>query len=246
MDVSGNTSLRRPAFTLVELLVVIAIIVLLVAIMLPSLGRSMDKTKRVACLSSMRQTTLGLNMFAEQHQYRYPWTLKVTEEGAAPSEFVYPYLLLASSELGSPKVLRCAADTNRSRPNGWSTGGGLADPSMQDASISYMIGLEAKKDVRGMLLLADRDLTGSKGNCGIINYTSTAIITTGLGSNATWAGQLHRGGGNVALVDGSVQQVNNRELSVILKDPANSTADPNLSNCVLKPGGTNAQGAFVP
>jgi prepilin-type N-terminal cleavage/methylation domain-containing protein/prepilin-type processing-associated H-X9-DG protein len=247
MHVSGTPSHRRPAFTLVELLVVITIIVLLVAILLPSLSSSMARAKRVACLSSMKHTTFGLNMFAEEHANRYPWAVKAAEGGAAPSEFVYPYFAAAAGELGSPRILVCASDGDRKKAASWSANpGGLASAGFQDSSVSYQIGLEAVKNVRGMLLLADRDLKGANGNCGIINYLSSGIITTGLGGNATWTGKLHRGGGNISLADGSVQMVDNKQLSVVLKDQMNSAADPNLSNCTLKPGGAAAQGAVVP
>jgi prepilin-type N-terminal cleavage/methylation domain-containing protein/prepilin-type processing-associated H-X9-DG protein len=237
------------AFTLVELLVVVAVIAILIAILLPALGSASARAKRVVCLNSIKQTTFGLNLFAEEHNRKYPWAIKSTEGGAVPNGFVYPYFVQASGDVGSPKVLVCAADSDRKRANSWGTDpGGLGNTAFQDSSISYMIGLEATPDVRNMLLLADRDLKAGTGNCGVINYSTGggAIVNTGLGSNATWMNKIHRGGGNVALVDGSVQQVNTPQLGVILRDPSNVPGDPNLSNCTLKPGGANAQGATGP
>ena len=46
---------RRRGFTLIELLVVIAIIALLLAILMPAMGRVKKQSRKVACQANLKQ-----------------------------------------------------------------------------------------------------------------------------------------------------------------------------------------------
>jgi prepilin-type N-terminal cleavage/methylation domain-containing protein len=62
----------QPGFTLVELLVVIGIIALLVAILLPSLGRAREQARQTACLSNLRQLGMMYQLYANDNHDQIP------------------------------------------------------------------------------------------------------------------------------------------------------------------------------
>ena len=52
------------AFTLVELLVVVFIISVLAALLLPTLEQSLEQSRRVSCLSNLKQLYVGAALYA--------------------------------------------------------------------------------------------------------------------------------------------------------------------------------------
>ena len=60
------------AFTLVELLVVIGIIALLIGIIMPSLSRAREASKRTVCASNLRQIGIAAHSFAASHKGYFP------------------------------------------------------------------------------------------------------------------------------------------------------------------------------
>ncbi len=63
--------MKRPAqataFTLTELLVVIAIIAILTAVVLPSIGSSIEKARSIDDLNRLKQISVGVRQFAEEN-----------------------------------------------------------------------------------------------------------------------------------------------------------------------------------
>jgi prepilin-type N-terminal cleavage/methylation domain-containing protein/prepilin-type processing-associated H-X9-DG protein len=58
---------KQRAFTLIELLVVISVIALLMAILLPALGRARESGKRTVCLSNLKTLQLAWGMYADNN-----------------------------------------------------------------------------------------------------------------------------------------------------------------------------------
>lgn len=62
---------RDRAFTLIELLVVIAIIAVLAALLLPALQRARQAAVTVACVSQMKQMSLGISQYAMENNEQF-------------------------------------------------------------------------------------------------------------------------------------------------------------------------------
>ena len=118
--------MRRPkAFTLVELLVVIAIIALLMAVLVPALGKARKQAQAVVCKSNLRQVGLGANFYAEEYDMYIPRGLG-GGSGQAWFQLFMPFL--AQKPIGndyrSVDIYRCPSYPDKEQTvcyvvNGW-------------------------------------------------------------------------------------------------------------------------------
>ena len=63
---------KKVGFTLIELLVVIAIIAILAAILFPVFAKAREKARTAACQSNIKQILLGIKMYVEDYDGRFP------------------------------------------------------------------------------------------------------------------------------------------------------------------------------
>ena len=119
--------MRRKAFTLVELLVVIGIIALLIAILMPVLGRAREQANWIKCLSNLRQVGQAFMMYTNNNKGFFPRA----GAGTDPLDWIYwedtppgannqrnidlsplaPYLGIPVNR----EILKCPSDTGTRR-----------------------------------------------------------------------------------------------------------------------------------
>jgi prepilin-type processing-associated H-X9-DG protein len=98
--------------------------------------------------------------------------------------------------VGSTKFINCPADTRREASD---------FATLASSNISYFIGLEADETNPTMLLAGDRNLTNGRP---VLN----GVLTVATNDNVGWTHEIHRNAGNIAMADGSVQQVTSGKL----------------------------------
>ena len=219
------------AFTLIELLVVIAIIAILAGMLLPSLARAKSKGLRISCTSNLHQVSIGLKLWADDHEGKYPWLLTPSQGGGLGVSATWAQLIPLSNELVTPKVLTCASDKDRPPAINWSDApSGLA--GLRNKAVSYGVALEASELVPRNHLVLDRNARAE------VESSRCDLYPPGFGGvtilypeNSYWDNTLHGSAGNLACNDGSVQQLTTRGLMEFMTQ----TGDSNLTNCALQP-----------
>jgi len=94
-------------FTLIELLVVIAIIGVLAGILLPVLSRSRESGRRTKCMNNVKQIGMGLIMYANEKNERFPTDTTYTDSYPA----MHALNLLYPNYVSDARTFNCASDT---------------------------------------------------------------------------------------------------------------------------------------
>jgi len=110
-----------PGFSIVELLVVIGIIGLLLALLLPGLGKARAMARRVNCGSNLHQIDLAMHLYLSDNKDTYPCAQDPLPKkqptdpniwlwmGRGWRDFISPYFG-EKIDINNPSVLRCTSD----------------------------------------------------------------------------------------------------------------------------------------
>jgi prepilin-type processing-associated H-X9-DG protein len=169
--------------------------------------------RRAPCVENLKQIALASFVWAGDHGDKFPVQVSVTNWGArelALAGDVAGIFCTMSNELNSPKFLFCPSDKKHAAARSFFAG-------FSDANISYFVGFDVELRNPRMILAGDNNLlvNGKSVQPGFLNLSTNAAVE--------WTMERHQGFGNVALADGSVQQLNTATLRQALEQSGLAT-----------------------
>jgi len=129
-EILAMKSCKRAGFTLIELLVVISIISLLIALLLPALGKSRTNAHAIGSLSNVRQLHIPLYHYASDNKFDLPyvrWPGATVPQGNYSGKWSggrWPGVLYHSGYITSTPVFWSAMRNTSTVNLSWATTGG--------------------------------------------------------------------------------------------------------------------------
>jgi type II secretory pathway pseudopilin PulG len=185
--------------TLIEILFVVTALVFVAFILLPSMVRVSKRFPRITCVNNLKQVGLSFRIYSGDNHDRYPMNIGTTNNPVVNEATpVYQYFNLIANELGnSPKDVICPSDLKRKAAKDFT--------NFSNSNISYFIGLDSNENLPQTMVSGDRNITnGFAPKDGLLAITTNQMVG--------FTDEIHLKQGNIALGDGSVQQVSSTRL----------------------------------
>ncbi len=180
-----------------DVLMIVAVVTVLLLLGLTAMRQlqlNRATAARISCVGNLKQVGLSFRIWANDHGDLYPMSRDL-DDPTLRSEVLggrmFRVFQLLSNELSVPKTISCPTDNRWA----WVEWGALAN-----TNISYLLGVDAADDKPNTILSGDR-------NIALEGRLLSGVVALGTNSQATWTREMHDRTGNIALADGSVQQV---------------------------------------
>jgi len=184
--------------TLVEVLVVVFILGVIAVVFLPALlNPGPQRALRIQCVNNLKQCTLAARVWEGDNNDKYPPQVPGTNGGTM--DFItgpnaWRHFQVLSNELSTPKVVFCPEESDQNRFTATNF------VNFGNSNISFFVGVDAKESNPQTILYGDHNITNAVPvKNGLLELTTNRL--------AGWTSEMHNKVGNVALADGSVQQV---------------------------------------
>ena len=167
--------------------------------------------RRIKCLNNLKNIGLAFSIYATDNEGHFPGYFFVRNRTNIASVQIAEVFRSLSNELSTTVILFCDKDATRTPAQSFT--------NFSSKNISYFASLNASEDKPLSFLAGDGNLyTSHRLLAGVFGLTTNSRIA--------WAKSMHVGQGNIALADGSIQQMSNSRLM-------NSIADQNLATNLL-------------
>jgi len=196
--------------------------------LLPALAKAKAKAQQINCVNNLKQVGVSFRIWGNDNGDRYPMRVPVGEGGpfnqaaiaalnaTGNSPYTYQVFQVMSNELGTPKIVICPSDGDRTAATNF--GGHFSN--LGNVAVSYFVGKDADESNPQQYLSGDRNIglgatwNGSAAPAGVTGYSPNAANTgyyvslaaNQNNANLKWTDKLHQAKGNICLSDGSVQQ----------------------------------------
>lgn len=215
MNARPSQHRHRRGLTLIEVVLIVAILAILAVVILPALYAPRTRSARLSCAIHLKQLGTAYRIYAYDWNDRFPaFSTNDWQTGKGWEREYVGRLRLLTNELGAPKILLCPKDRRVVAPD---------FGSLTTTNASYFMNADAR-ELPTSVLLGDRNLTSAG------RPVPPGVLTLTTNLEMGWTLEVHKGGGNLAFGDGSVQPF----------------ADPLKLNRALGPAALSTNRLFVP
>lgn len=198
------------ALTLTEVLVSVAVVLVLAGVAVFIFRRpkvvhrtaAENRALEIRCVNNLKQIGLSFRVWEGDHSDQFPMQVPEREGGSREAALrgnVARVFQVMSSELATPRLLVCPADTGRSVAQGFG-------PGFDNSHISYFAGLDANDAHPAAFLAGDDNFAVGR------RQVKAGVLSLAANARVSWTAARHVNRGNIGLADGSVWQTDDSQL----------------------------------